>query len=397
MWSIVQAYSSSNTYTWTPAASDAGDHAVRVSVRNAGSSADLEDTRTLSMTIIGGSGSLLNRARILWAHLHRNRPEPVPPVSLSVRSVAVNSTSTIVKHSLYTPELSLMAETAESSSATPPVAYEYIWFGGQPVAQVDVTSNKTHWTFVDHLGTPVLQTSSAGSVDWRAEYEPFGSFVAYRTGATRHQPLRFPGQEFDENAGDREYNIFRWYREAWGRYTQADPIGIQAGLNVFAYVKDNPVAVDDPFGLVPVNYIGKPNREIQVDCKSSDALGCTTFDFSADCRCGEGCDRKTKKSVWAANTRVDVGPIRVYFSLDCYDPGKIILEEERHVSVYQAAIKDALDSAAKLNGQTFGSKADCEGACKEWLKSLEAIKAPWANGWIDFTHTARKCNGDIKW
>lgn len=24
----------------------------------------------------------------------------------------------------------------------------------------------------------------------------------------------------------REYNIFRWFRSAWGRYTQADPIGI---------------------------------------------------------------------------------------------------------------------------------------------------------------------------
>ena len=36
-WSEVQAYSASNTYTWTPSAGDVGDHAVRVSVRNSGS------------------------------------------------------------------------------------------------------------------------------------------------------------------------------------------------------------------------------------------------------------------------------------------------------------------------------------------------------------------------
>ena len=37
--------------------------------------------------------------------------------------------------SFYTPELHLMAETEASTAATPPIAYEYVWFDGQPVAQ----------------------------------------------------------------------------------------------------------------------------------------------------------------------------------------------------------------------------------------------------------------------
>jgi uncharacterized protein (DUF1800 family) len=36
-WAVVQPYSASNTYTWTPAAADAGSHMVGVWVRNAGS------------------------------------------------------------------------------------------------------------------------------------------------------------------------------------------------------------------------------------------------------------------------------------------------------------------------------------------------------------------------
>jgi hypothetical protein len=36
-----------------------------------------------------------------------------------------------------------------------------------------------------------------------------------------YQPLRLPGQEGRE--GSEYYNIHRWYRSGWGRYTQSDP------------------------------------------------------------------------------------------------------------------------------------------------------------------------------
>ena len=49
-----------NTYTWTPTAADIGTNAVRVSVRNGGSSADFEDTATLLVSCARPSG---HRAR----------------------------------------------------------------------------------------------------------------------------------------------------------------------------------------------------------------------------------------------------------------------------------------------------------------------------------------------
>lgn len=44
-------------------------------------------------------------------------------------------------------------------------------------------------------------------------------------------------------------NIFRWYRSGWGRYTQADPIGLESSLNLYGYVDDDPIGTIDPTGL----------------------------------------------------------------------------------------------------------------------------------------------------
>lgn len=225
----MQAYSATSTYAWTPGAADVGDHAVRVSVRNAGSLLDFEDTQTMPYTVSGGSGMLVNPAGRILLALRRMVHRTPPPVSLAAGfQLVVHPTSgaTVSRYSLYTPELNLMAETETTTASAPALAYEYIWFAGQPVAQVDTTTSTTHWTFTDHLGTPILQTDVCGAVDWRAEYEPFGSIFSLRTGSTRHQPLRLPGQESENISPDRSYNIFRWYRAGWGRYTQADPVGI---------------------------------------------------------------------------------------------------------------------------------------------------------------------------
>jgi RHS repeat-associated protein len=106
-----------------------------------------------------------------------------------------------------------------TTTATPPVEYEYIWLSGQPLAQITTATSEVAYYFNDHLGTPILQTSSTGAVVWRVEREPYGKTFTHRGGATRHQPLVFPGQEEE---GELSYNVFRWYRAGWGRYTQGD-------------------------------------------------------------------------------------------------------------------------------------------------------------------------------
>src|SRR5262249_43831469 len=79
---------------------------------------------------------------------------------------------------------------------------------------------------------------------------PYGFGFAHRAGDDRHQPLAFPGQEIDERVPAREYNIFRWYDSDLSRYTQADPVGLVADTNVYAYVHERATGLTDPLGLM---------------------------------------------------------------------------------------------------------------------------------------------------
>ena len=53
--------------------------------------------------------------------------------------------------------------------------------------------------------------------------------------------LRFPGQQFDEETG-LHYNHHRYYDPYLTvGYTEADPLGLEAGWNRFAYVDGDPL------------------------------------------------------------------------------------------------------------------------------------------------------------
>jgi len=177
-----------------------------------------------------------------------------------------------MSYSLYTPELNLMSQTTPSTASNPPIANEYIWFGGQPVAQIDVASNATRSTFTDHLGTPILQTDATGTVIWRAEYDPYGEARQMRVGTSTDQPLRLPGQEAAMTSGGNEenYNIFRWYRSGWGRYTQPDSVDLAYGVNLYAYVKGNPLSTFDPFGLWKTG--GRNSKDNTAVCRGGKAV-----------------------------------------------------------------------------------------------------------------------------
>ena len=51
-------------------------------------------------------------------------------------------------------------------------------------------------------------------------------------------------------SGPTPYNYFRSYSPAQGRYTQADPIGLDGGLSRFGYSNSSPLKFTDPRGLI---------------------------------------------------------------------------------------------------------------------------------------------------
>jgi RHS repeat-associated protein len=203
-----------------------------------------------------------------------------PCLTAAALKPAVTAAGDPSRYYLQTPELSLLAETELTTASAKNITSSYVWFAGQPVAQIDTATNTTRWYATDHLGTPLIQTDGSGTVVWRAEYTPYGDLFTTRTGATLHQPLRLPGQ-FVEDGGELANNVFRWYQAGWGRYTSPDPIGlggrgffsggtrsrlsrwhiafqqgakesrdVNSGINPFGYAEDNPGGRRDPVGLL---------------------------------------------------------------------------------------------------------------------------------------------------
>jgi RHS repeat-associated protein len=197
-----------------------------------------------------------------------------------VRSVSMQSSSTQsfpdMKYYFYTPELAQLATFSPNEG----IESDVIWFGGLPVASDTSGDPVPRFTFTDHLGTPILQTDALANVVWRAEYEPFGNVFAMRAGGANEQSLRFPGQQvaLTNFAGDEEnYNIFRWYRSGWGRYTQADPLAFDAFASqrerlratraVYEYSVDNPTRYVDRLGLKSCS------PSCRVDCPGGNWIG----------------------------------------------------------------------------------------------------------------------------
>ena len=140
---------------------------------------------------------------------------------------------------------------------------EYVYLDNEPLAMLSstdtplspseppppTTQSRLFFFHNDHLGTPLALTDTFGTIAWAGERKPFGQ-TAIITELVEN-PLRLPGQYYERETG-LHYNYFRDYDPSTGRYIQSDPIGLEGGINTYAYVESNPLNSFDPWGLRPI-------------------------------------------------------------------------------------------------------------------------------------------------
>jgi RHS repeat-associated protein len=117
----------------------------------------------------------------------------------------------------------------------------------------------TSYLTTDHLGSTRVVTDSSGNVKTRYDFLPFGeeiptdkrpSGVGYGgSDGTRH---KFTQKERDSESG-LDYFLARYYSSAQGRFTSPDRVrggkGNPQSWDLYAYVLNNPLRYNDPFGL----------------------------------------------------------------------------------------------------------------------------------------------------
>jgi RHS repeat-associated protein len=102
----------------------------------------------------------------------------------------------------------------------------------------------------DALGSTIGLADASGAVQTRYTYDPFGA--TSQSGASTTNTVGFTGRELDV-AGLYFYRA-RYYESQIGRFISEDPIGLQGGINVYAYALNSPVNRTDPNGLASCWY-----------------------------------------------------------------------------------------------------------------------------------------------
>jgi len=108
----------------------------------------------------------------------------------------------------------------------------------------DDDSPAVKYQLADHLGSGHIVLSGDGAWLSREEYTPYGDTSF---GGFARKRYRFCGKERDEESG-MNYHAARYYAPWLGRWVSADPEGMLDGLNLYCYVRCNPLKLTDVEG-----------------------------------------------------------------------------------------------------------------------------------------------------
>ena len=121
----------------------------------------------------------------------------------------------------------------------------------------------------DILGSTQALMDSAGTIQTSYAYQPFGATTV--SGQTNGSVYQFTGREDD--ATGLYYHRARYYSSSYQRFVSQDPLGFGGGdANLYAYIGNDPVDWNDPFGLKPKPPIFIPPTDLPPDPQNPDNM-----------------------------------------------------------------------------------------------------------------------------
>jgi RHS repeat-associated protein len=112
----------------------------------------------------------------------------------------------------------------------------------------------------DALGSTLALTDASGNVQTQYAYAPFGNTTV--SGSPSTNSFQYTGRENDGTG--LYYYRARYYSAALSRFIGEDPLRFTGGdINLYAYNRNNPITLTDPFGtisLVPPGWFANPEN-----------------------------------------------------------------------------------------------------------------------------------------
>jgi len=141
------------------------------------------------------------------------------------------------------------------------VIKQWVWNGGaQPAEERDGSNAVTkrfyglgeqiggvaYFFTADHLGSIREMVDSAGLIRARYDYDPYGRIT--KVSGDLEADFGFTGF-YRHQASGLNLTLYRAYDPELGRWLSRDPIGEDGGINLYAYVRNDPMNSVDPLGL----------------------------------------------------------------------------------------------------------------------------------------------------